>query len=674
MILLGALLLPAGQAAASASLADTMMTNGNLFGEALSELGDINGDGRWELLVGQPGFSAGSSHGRVCLWYGGTDLTAAPDVVWNGRLSGSQFGWSVAAVGDVNDDGDPDWVVGAPLYNAGGLERGQVYIFYGGGNPAFALADSILGEVGGDWFGFSVSAAGDFDHDGVDDFVVGAPRWSAQRGAAYVIYGRAGGVSTNLADATRLEGEVGGDLFGWSVTDAGNFFGGSFRDCVAVGAPSNDNNFGLDAGAAYVFQGGLLPDAAFDLLVGIGGTAANSQYGFAVEGVGRWNTDSFDDLAIGGPFNSNAAAQAGQVEIVYGGLAPSNTGDRYVRGERSGDNFGWSLAGVGDVLGSGADDVLIGAPFHNKTGTGGGSDTGRAYLYAGGSSATGAAALTILDNQAIQPGTEPDDQFGYGVSWAGDFDGDGASDYAVGAPGGNTRNGSTAGFAVLFDSSDLVVPAFLKAWKARWTAPDEPGLVRLEFAFADHAVTYRHVEIERTVRAGDGAGYAERLWSGPPTLAGPGEPGVLGLDGAGFRFLDPGPATPLTGTEKLSYRITILDEAGQSYTQAALAGPAGAPAAGFDVVLALDPAWPNPANPAVTVRFRASPRETVHLRILDVRGRLVRELYRGPGTGDWQHEVWNGRASGGVAAASGLYLIQLEDGRKSLTRRVVLAR
>ena len=120
--------------------------------------------------------------------------------------------------------------------------------------------------------------------------------------------------------------------------------------------------------------------------------------------------------------------------------------------------------------------------------------------------------------------------------------------------------------------------------------------------------------------------------------------------------------------------VTIQDDGGETLALASLAGPAGAPPVSGGVILALDPAWPNPANPSVTVRFRASPREMVRLRILDVRGRLVTDLYHGPGTGDWQHEVWNGRNRDGVAAASGLYLIHLQDGRQTLSRRVVLAR
>jgi hypothetical protein len=370
------------------------------------------------------------------------------------------------------------------------------------------------------------------------------------------------------------------------------------------------------------------------------------------------------------------------VDLVFGGLSPSTTGDRSVTGQRAGDNFGYALGATGNVTGTSAADVLIGAPFHNESTA---SDAGRAYVYPGGSSATGAASLEVLVNEEIVPGTAPDDYFGMAVSSTVDsdgdgqpgfdFDGDGQPDYAVGAPNGNHYNSSRAGFARLYDSSATAVPGFLRNWKAAWAPSEAAGLVQLTFAFANPADRVVRLDIERHVTGPGGAPRSsERVWSGPAAYAAAGTPGVLATDGTGFTFLDPGPSGGVAGDDRFDYTLTIEDDRGDTMVLTALAGPGGAPPVAGEPALALDPAWPNPANPAVTVRFRASPREAVSLRILDVRGRLVRELFRGPGTGDWQHEVWNGRDNGGVAAASGLYLIQLEDGRRSLTRRVVLAR
>ena len=147
------------------------------------------------------------------------------------------------------------------------------------------------------------------------------------------------------------------------------------------------------------------------------------------------------------------------------------------------------------------------------------------------------------------------------------------------------------------------------------------------------------------------------------------------MSGEGFTYLDPVPASDIARAAGLTYSLKAVTGDGYAFTLEALVGP-GEKEVNLNTgpLLALDPAWPNPANPAVTVRFRAAPIENISVRILDLRGRLVRELYSGTGTGDWQHVIWNGKTDQGTAAASGLYLIRLENGSQALSQRVVLAR
>ena len=639
------------------------------FGRSMTEIEDLNGDGKWEFLVGAPGAPSGSGGGAVFLWLGGTELTVAADYQWTGVIP-EQFGWSVARIGDVNDDGKPDWAVGAPTSNEGGLGKGKVYLFYGNANPAVITPVGILGEIGGDNFGFSVSAAGDFDNDGVDDLIIGAPNGAAGLGAAYVVFGKSGGVSTDLADALRLDGPVNGSTFGWSVTDVGNFLGGA--DCVAVGAPLA-TSFGLEAGAVYVYEGGSSPNNISDHEISSSGIKAGGQYGFAVRGVGRWDGDNLDDLAIGAPFANDAGADAGRAEIVFGESfgPPSSTGDRFVNGEVGGDNLGFSLARLYDVIGTSADDLLIGAPFHDQPQT----DAGKAYVFAGGSSSGGAGGLFGYENVPLMPGTEADDFFGTAVASAGDFDGDGLWDAAVGAPNGNILTNARAGFARLYDTSGGVVPAFVTTWSAGWVPAGASGVIQLSFAFSVPATSFVDVTLSRQVldenrQVAD----SQVLWSGRP-LSGTTAAGVLAVDGEGFTFADPGPAVGTTGVGAINYSIEALTADGFSFTLDALSGPEDLRfLSGSASLLALQPAWPNPANPAVSVRFRGSVREQVNVRIFDVRGGLVRTLYRGNGTGDWQNLIWNGRTDTDRAAASGLYFIRLDNGDRSLKQRVVLAR
>ncbi len=674
MVLLGALLIPILPAWGAVHLTDEGGAAGTLFGAAMSELEDLNSDGYWEFLVGAPGAPNGGNHGAVFLWLGGRELTIAPDFQWNG-VNQEKFGFAVARIGDVNDDGRPDWAVGAPDSDDGGTKKGKVYVFYGNANPGSITPVEIIGELGGDNFGFSISAAGDFNNDGVDDFIVGAPAQASgtpgRSGFAYVIFGDGGGISTDLGDAVKLTGEVSGNAFGFSVTDAGNFLGGD--DCVAVGAPLNDTHGGSDAGAVYVYEGGNSPDNIADHEIGIGGTAASSQYGFAVRGVGDWGGSSFTDLAIGGPFNNDGGTAKGRVEIVYGdNSSPSTSGDRFVLGEVAGDNFGFSLARLWDFTQSGSDDVLIGAPFHDQPQT----DAGKGYVFEGGSTETSAANLDIKGNVPMKAGAEADDNYSWAVSSAGDFDGDGNKDLAVGAPTGNKPDNSVTGFIHLQDSTDIVVPAFFSHWSAAWTAVGSEDLVRLSFAFALPAVQVPDVELYRQIRDNRGAVIEETaIWSGTPQGFQAETPGVLALSGDGFIFLDQLPADTDARAASLSYSLKAVTDEGFAFALDGLSGPGELAAhLNFGSLLALAPAWPNPANPAVTIRFRAAPIENVTIRIVDLRGRLVNELYKGAGTGDWQNVIWNGRTARGTAAASGMYFIRLENGEKALNQRVVLAR
>ncbi len=659
---------------AAVHLRDTAGPGDLRLGYAISALNDVNADGRSEFLIGAPGDNRpGSEAGRVFFWLGGTEVSEAATRIYDGT-AGDWFGYDVAAIGDVNDDGVEDWAAGAPYSNAGATESGRIYIFFGTNDlPASGLASLradlvINGANAGDHFGHAIASAGDFNGDGLDDLIVGAPHSNlraAAAGAAYILYGSNSGPSTDLADATVLTGQGAGDHFGWSVTGAGNFLGYT-EQSVAVGAPLNNTHGGLNAGAVYVFEGalhGAAPDTSIDFASGVShDSKANSEYGYGVSNAGRWNADGYDDLVIGAPFCAAGATESGRIEIIYGGTSPDSQGDKFVNGESAYDHFGFAVARGYDLAGSSAEDILIGAPNHSD----GASDSGRAYIMEGGSSATSAGNLTILAQDPLNPDNPADDLYGFDVASAGDFDGDGIWDLAVSAPMANMPNNSVAGYCRIQDSSGLTVPNFIHRWQATWAAA---GSIDLLLKVAVDPAAVQWIDVKRQMFQPSGAFLSQTtIFSGPLGVPA----GGLYYDQAGYHFLDEGNDYNLNLVAGINYSLVFSLTNGSSLVLDDLAGPGAEP-------VMLQPAsmgspWPNPCNPGMTLEFMAPRGDNIVCRVVDIRGHQVRILFNGSATGGTQSVFWDGNTANGRSSASGVYMVQLLCQNNVLSRRVVLAR
>jgi len=276
----------------------------------------------------------------------------------------------------------------------------------------------------GNWIGSSVSDAGDVNNDGYGDVIVGAPIYSIsglpQCGRAYVFYG--GAAIDNKTDMI-FTGEAAGDVLGWSVSSAGDVNNDGYDD-VIVGARCNDAG-GTDAGRAYIFLGGASMDSTADVI--LTGAAAGDSFGWSVSGAGDVNNDGYDDVVVGAPYNDAGGADAGRAYIYYGEAAMDNTADVILMGEASGDGFGRSVSGAGDVNADGHNDVIVGALWNDA----GGDSAGRAYIYFGGQS---------MDSKAdvIFTGAAAENWLGISVSGAGDVNNDGYDDVIVGADHADT--------------------------------------------------------------------------------------------------------------------------------------------------------------------------------------------------------------------------------------------
>jgi len=386
-------------------------------GRAVSGIGDINGDGLDDLLVGADG--AGPNIGKSYVVFGRsvgfaaelsvTSLNGTNGFVLEGG-PGDQAGMSVSGGGDFNADGMDDLIVGGAEANSiAGSRTGSTYVVYGrvagfapilplqslDGNNGFRLD----GEAVDDFSGSSVSALGDMNGDGVDDLAIGAPRALNRAGRSYVVFGQSSGFAASLplssldgSNGFKLDGETDYDISGASVSSAGDINGDGLDDLV-IGARYADPNGLNGAGTSYVVFGRdsgfgqTLLLSALDGSTGfkLNGEAASDYLGVSVSSAGDTNGDGLDDLIIGARGSDpNGVMLAGRAYLLYGRPSFSATvglsdldgiNGSKLNGQDARDDAGRAVGAAGDLNGDGIKDVVVGAS--------GALGPGRAYVVMG---------------------------------------------------------------------------------------------------------------------------------------------------------------------------------------------------------------------------------------------------------------------------------------------------
>jgi VCBS repeat-containing protein len=431
--------------------ADGFLVQGHILndqaGFAVSSTGDINGDGFDDLIVGArygdvggtntgeayvlfgkaTGFGSNDAAGRAVIDVGndnpGTDGFGAADgfIIAGEDITLASIGRSVSSAGDVNGDGFLDLIVGSnrkayvlfgksgdTFGSLDGFDRNVVDLQSDGAGDGFDAVEGFIieGDVNGDGFGRTVSAAGDVNGDGFADLIIGAGSdhdGGANAGAAYVLFGKASGFGTvdangrAVIDVTNddpstddfgandgfiIQGDDASDSAGFSVSGAGDVNGDGYADLL-VGAPGAADG-GAGTGSAYVVFGKssgfgpvdgagrtvldlttLNPSQGFVIAGEIFSSAASIATASSVSAAGDLNRDGFDDILIGGSSPNTAY-------VLFGGAfdastTPVNTnggiGNEMLIGALGDDTL--SGGGGADVIRGGKGDDTITVPDLN---------------------------------------------------------------------------------------------------------------------------------------------------------------------------------------------------------------------------------------------------------------------------------------------------------------------
>lgn len=451
-------------------------------GESLSRLGDVNGDGFDDFVIGAHGLNNGEAYvvfGSAAIGSGGvielSSLNGSNGFSIVSEANGqAKTGQSVSDAGDINNDGISDILIGAPGIDIGLTNSGSAYVIFG--DPSIGLGGVVPGVVsladvaagaGGfvmrgpatSWgTGQDVNAIGDFNGDGFDDVLVGSNAFNSLAGA-HVVFGGSGIAASNPVQLAALTGTDGFYISGttsqhragYSVSNAGDINNDGTNDLI-IGTFTQ--NITGETGRAFVLFGGSAVGSTGTVdLSGLDGTNgfvvegidANDLAGSAVSDLGDINDDGIDDFLVGASGADGTASGSGEVYIVFGstsvvtgGVLNASSLDGTNGFVINGPNLAsflsrYAMRSRVDFNEDGIGDILIGAEGAN----GPVNQTGHGYLLFG-SSGIGSTGTINFPNLAatdglVLKGQGVGDGLGYSVSSAGDINGDNHVDLLFGA-------------------------------------------------------------------------------------------------------------------------------------------------------------------------------------------------------------------------------------------------